>query len=189
MLGSAPRHQYTFAEYLELEEISRVRHEYLAGEIYAMAGGTPEHAAIAAAIVAELGGQLRGRPCQVYSSDLRVRILATGLATYPDVTVVCGPSERDPDSPTHVVNPSVVVEVMSPSTEAYDRGEKREHYQQVPSLQAVLLVAADGGSVERWTRSEAGWVRDEYGPGAVVPLPHLAVELAVDALVAAARRA
>ncbi len=84
--------------------------------------------------MAALGRQLDRKPCRVYSSDLRVRILVTGLATYPDVTVVCGASERDPHSPTHVVNPKVVVEVLSPSTEAYDRTEKLQHYQQVPSL-------------------------------------------------------
>ena len=125
----APRPRHTFAEYLELEEISAVRHEFYAGEIYAMAGGTPEHAAMAAAIATLFGRQLEGGACRVYSSDLRVRVLATGLATYPDVTVICGKSERDPDSPTHVTNPKVVVEVLSPGTEDYDRGEKLQHYQ------------------------------------------------------------
>ena len=134
----APRHRYTFQEYLELEEISGVRHEFFDGEIYAMAGGTPEHAAMAAAIVLQLGPQQQG--CRVYSSDLRVPIVATGLATYPDVTVVCGPSQRDPNSPPHVNNPKVVFEVMSRGTEQYYRGEKIEHYKQEPSLEAILLV-------------------------------------------------
>ena len=94
MSGLVPRHRYTFEEYLELEEIASVRHEFYDGEIYAMAGGTPEHAAITAAITSALGAQIEGSDCRVYSSDLRVRVLATGLATYPDVTIVCGPSER-----------------------------------------------------------------------------------------------
>lgn len=90
-----PNHAHTVEEYLEIEETSTVRHEFYEGEIYAMAGGTPEHAAIAAEITAKLGQQLEGGPCRVYSAGLRVRILSTGLATYPDVTVICGPSKRD----------------------------------------------------------------------------------------------
>jgi len=91
-----PRHRYTFEDYLELEEIASVRHEFYDGEIYAMAGGTPEHAARTAAITSALGAQIEGSDCRLYSSDLRVRVLATGLATYPDVTILCGPSGRDP---------------------------------------------------------------------------------------------
>ena len=102
MTAPAPRHSYSFQEYLEIEEGSPVRHEFYQGEIYAMAGDTPEHAAMAARITMLLGQQLGASRCRVYSSDLRVRILATGLATYPDVSVVCGPSERDPESNTHV---------------------------------------------------------------------------------------
>src|SRR6478609_2292974 len=136
----APRHKYSFADYLATEESSEVRHEYYAGEIYAMAGRTPEHAAMAAAITAALGRQLERSNCRVYSSDLRLRVLATGLATYPDVTVICGPSVRDPESPSHVTNPKLVVEVLSPGTEDYDRNEKLEHYKSIPSLSAIVLV-------------------------------------------------
>lgn len=185
----APRHHYSFAEYLDVEEISQVRHEYYAGEIYAMAGGTPEHAAIAAAVTAALGRQLVGKPCRVYSSDLRVRIVATGLATYPDVTVICGPSERDPESPTHVVNPKLVVEVLSPSTEAYDRTEKLQHYQQVPSLDAIVLVEADGHQVTLWARQGAAFEFRTFGAGETVPLDVIGCTLAVDELYAAAQGA
>lgn len=98
----APRlHRYTFQEYLVLEASSTVRHEFLAGEIYAIAGGTPQHAALAMAVGASLFSQTRGGPCRVHSSDLRVRALATGLTTYPDVTVVCGPYETDPPRQEH----------------------------------------------------------------------------------------
>jgi Uma2 family endonuclease len=134
----APRHRYSFKEYLELEEVARVRHEFYRGEIYAMAGGTPEHAAMAAAITAILGRQLDPKSCRAYSSDLRVRVLATGLATYPDVTVICGASQRDPESATHVTNPKLVVEVLSHSTADYDRDEKLEHYRQIPSLDVLV---------------------------------------------------
>jgi Uma2 family endonuclease len=185
----APRHRYTFAEYLELEEIARVRHEYYAGEIYAMAGGTPEHAAMAAAITALLGQQLAATACRVYSSDLRVRVAATGLATYPDVTVICGPSERDPESPTHVVNPKLVVEVLSDSTADYDRSEKLQHYQQIPSLAAVMLVDHKLPCIDLWTRGSTGWSSARFGAGQVVAIDSVGCMLPVDAVYAVARDA
>jgi Uma2 family endonuclease len=189
VLLPAPRHNYSFSEYLELEEIAGVRHEFYAGEIYAMADGTPEHAAMAAAITGLLASQLSATPGRVYSSDLRVRVLATGLATYPDVTVICGPSQRDPDSATHVTNPKLVVEVLSPSTAAYDRGEKLLHYQQIPTLDAVVLVDHGHPSIELWTRNAEGWSSQQYGAGEVVPLTAIAATLAVDSVYAAAQSA
>lgn len=114
---AAPRHSYTLRDYLDVEEVSVVRHELIDGEIVAMVGGTPEHAALASAIPALLGQQLRGHPCRTYSADLRIRVPATGLATYADASIVWDPVLRDPSSPTHVINPKVVFEVLSPSTE------------------------------------------------------------------------
>jgi Uma2 family endonuclease len=128
MATPASLHRYSFADYLAFEEASTTKHEFLDGEIYGMAGGTPEHAALSVAVSSALLAQLRGGPCRVYSSDLRVRVHATGLATYPDVTVVCGEVQRDPESVTTVVNPRIVVEVLSDATEAYDRGQKLDHY-------------------------------------------------------------
>jgi Uma2 family endonuclease len=185
----APRHQYSFAQYLELEEESGVRHEYYAGEIYAMAGGTPEHAAIAAAVTLALGRQLVGKNCRVYSSDLRVRIPATGLATYPDVSVICGPSERDPASPTHVVNPTLVVEVLSPSTETYDRTDKLLHYQQLASLAAVVLVEPTGDLVTLWQRNGTEFHSTSFGLGETLSIDAIGCTLNVDELHAAARHA
>jgi Uma2 family endonuclease len=185
----APRHRYTFEEYLDLEEIAGVRHEYYQGEIYAMAGGTPEHAAMAAAITAALSRQLGSTPCRVYSSDLRVRVTATGLATYPDVTVICGPSERDPKSQTHVTNPKLVVEVSSPSTADYDRGEKLQHYQEIPSLELVLLFDHAGPSVDLWVRGPEGWSSQRFGAGESIRLEAISCTLAVDEVYAAARGA
>jgi Uma2 family endonuclease len=182
----APRHRYSFPEYLELEEMAGVRHEFYSGEIYAMAGGTPEHAAMAAAITALLGRQLVSTVCRVYSSDLRVRVLETGLATYPDVTVVCGGSERDPESPTHVTNPKVVIEVTSPGTAEYDRTEKLSHYQRIPSLAAIILVDHASPRVDVWTRGSDGWHSVAFGPGQTVPLPAIACSLPVDEIYAAA---
>ena len=179
-------HHYAFAEYLTIEEIARVKHEYLDGEIYAMAGGTPEHAALAAVVTTVLGEQLRGSPCRVYSSDLRVRILATGLATYPDVTVVCGPTERDPESATHVVNPRVVIEVLSDGTEEYDRGEKLEHYKKAPSLMAVVLVSHRERKIEVWSREASAWEVMAYGRGQVARISSPNCSLDVDAVYDAA---
>ncbi len=184
-----PRHHYTFEEYLELEEVASVRHEFYDGEIYAMAGGTPEHAAMTAVITSALGAQIEGSDCRVYSSDLRVRVLATGLATYPDVTIVCGPSERDPSSNSHVTNPKLVVEVLSPSTEDYDRTEKLQHYKQIPSLDAVVLVGHTSASIQLWTRDERGWMLNAFGEGETVPLEAVSATLNVDSIYAAARNA
>jgi Uma2 family endonuclease len=161
-------HRYTYREYLALEEGSNVRHEFLAGEIYAMAGGSPEHAAICANVSTALNVQLRGKGCRVHSSDLRIRVLETGLATYPDVTVICTRAEIDPENKQTVVNPKVLVEVLSPSTATYDRGEKLAHYQRIPSLDEVVLVAYDERLIEVWRRGEGGaWTRSEARAGAI----------------------
>ncbi len=186
MSGLVPRHRYTFEEYLELEAIASVRHEFYDGEIYAMAGGTPEHAAMTAAITSALGAQIQGSACRVYSSDLRVRVLATGLATYPDVTIVCGPSQRDPSSHSHVTNPKLVVEVLSPSTEDYDRSEKLAHYKQIPSLDAVVLVEHRRASIQLWTRDEHGWTLNTFSKGETVPLVAISANMNVDDVYAAA---
>jgi Uma2 family endonuclease len=148
---------YSYAEYLTLEATSNVKHEYLGGQIYAMAGGSPEHAALQAAAIGILFKQLDGGRCRPHSSDLHVRVLATGLGTYPDVTVVCGPTERDPEHPQTVVNPTVILEVLSNSTESYDRTEKFEHYKQIPSLQHYVLVSHTERTLEVWSRAGEAW--------------------------------
>jgi Uma2 family endonuclease len=168
MVASRTQRRYTFDDYLSVEEMSRVRHEYIDGEILAMAGGTPENAALSAAIVVLLGKKLAGGTCRPYSSDLRIRVHETGLATYADASVICGEPIRDPDSPTHVTNPSVVVEVLSASTEAYDRGEKREHYQRIQSLKEYVLVSQDRRQVEVLVRRHGLPVGREF-PAALPP--------------------
>ncbi len=152
----AQHHRYTYRDYLDLERAANVKHEFLDGEIYAMAGGTPEHAALAMAVGSALLTRLRGGPCRVYSSDLTVRVLETGLATYPDVSVVCGDLERDPESAVTVTNPRLVVEVTSDGTEAYDRGEKLEHYRRIPSLAAILVISHRERRFDLWTRRPDG---------------------------------
>lgn len=156
MRSLAQHHRYTYRDYLDLERAANVKHEFLDGEIYAMAGGTPEHAALAMAVGSVLFTRLRGGPCRVFSSDLSVRVLETGLATYPDVSVVRGDLERDPESAVTVTNPRLVVEVTSDGTEAYDRGEKLEHYRRIPSLAAILVISHRERRFDLWTRRPDG---------------------------------
>lgn len=167
MVGFGRPVRHSFAEYLEVEEATSGKHEYLDGQIFAMAGGSPEHSALIASVVAQLSAQVRGGPCRVHASELRIRVASTGLATYPDASVICGPWQRDPESERTVVNPSAVVEVLSPSTEAYDRGEKLVHYKQIPALRAIALVAHERREIEVWTRTSASdaWARELFGPG------------------------
>jgi Uma2 family endonuclease len=174
-------HSYRFAEYLALEEASNTKHEFFSGEIYGLAGGTPEHAALAVSVSAALLTQLRGGPCRVFSSDLRVRVLATGLATYPDVTVVCGPLEYDPASPTTVTNPKIVVEVLSDATENYDRGEKLAQYRLIPTLAAVVFVFHRVPKIEICERAtEPSWTRSSATSGETAHLASIPISLVVD---------
>ncbi len=171
----------TRSEYAALERSSNVKHEFLDGVIFAMAGGSPEHAAISMNVGTALNLAVRGKGCQVYSSDLRVRVLDTGLETYPDVSVVCGTAERHPADDHAVTNPVVLVEVLSPSTDAYDRGEKLRHYKAIPSLREVVLVDHRERLVEVHRREEDGaWTRHEARAGGAVRLVSLGCELAVD---------
>jgi Uma2 family endonuclease len=181
---TAPARQlFDYRSYLLLEEDSVVKHEFLDGEVWAMAGGSPEHAAITMRVGRLLGNQLEGRPCQVYSSDLRIRVAATGLTTYPDVSVVCGQLELDPeDSKGHTaLNPTVLVEVLSPSTEGYDRGEKLSHYKRITSLREVVFVAQEQRLVEVWTRGAEGeWTEREYRALERARLDAVSCELPLD---------
>jgi Uma2 family endonuclease len=179
--------RYGFDEYLAVEEVSTVKHEFLEGHIYAMAGGTPEHAALAASVIGHLFAQLHGSSCRVYDSDLRVRVLATGLATYPDVTVVCGARQTDPEDANTVINPMVLVEVLSPRTQAYDRGEKFDHYRQIESLQEYALVSCGEQLIEVMRRSPAGaWDRHVARAGEHAELSSIGCGFDVDAVYRAA---
>jgi len=182
MADAARKLSSTFAEYLAVDEAGELKHEYVNGEIFAMSGGTPEHSQIAASVIRELGSQLRGRPCVVYTSDLRVRVLATGLATYPDVTVICGPLERDPENRNTATNPVMIVEVLSDSTEDYDREEKLSHYRRIPSLREYLLVSQHERRIEHLGRNDDGsWtLRDVVAPGSSVQLPSIGCALSLD---------
>lgn len=171
------------AEYLVAEAASKTRHEFLDGEVFAMAGGTPEHGALAMAVGGALVNALRGRPCRVFNSDVRVRIRETGLTTYPDVSVVCGHLERDEEDTHAIVNPVLVIEVLSDSTEAYDRGEKAAHYRQLGSLKEYVLMSQHEPRIEVFRRNDAGhWELYEATAGQRVELSSAGCALEVDEL-------
>jgi Uma2 family endonuclease len=182
-MAQAVHHRFTFEEYLRLEEDSRTKHEFVAGNVFAMSGGTPEHAAITANVARLLGNALEGKPCRVFSPDLRVRVAATGLGTYPDVTVICSQIELDPADPKQhtALNPKVIVEVLSPSTEDYDRGEKLGNYKQITSLREVILIAHDRPEAEVVRREPDGsWSRHIARSSGAVRLESIGCELPVD---------
>lgn len=173
---------YAYEEYLALEDGNSTRHEYFDGEIYAMAGGTPDHAALAGAAIRILGNGLP-RGCRVFTSDLRVRVVETGLSTYPDGAVICGESARAGDDHHAVVNPALLIEVTSPSTEDYDRGEKLRNYQQLPSLREVLIISHREPRVTLVRREEdGGWTSSDVRGGQSVSLASVGMSLAVDDL-------
>lgn len=154
-----PLPYYTIEQYAAMEETATYKSEFLAGRIYAMSGGTPNHSLIAGNIIRELGTLLRRGPCQVYTSDLRVSIMPLDVETYPDVTIVCGEPHVNPFDKNSIINPSVIFEVLSPSTERYDRGEKWEHYQRLDALQEYLLVSQHKPKIEQYIRQDNGtWI-------------------------------
>jgi Uma2 family endonuclease len=168
-MSTARRYRHAYGDYLQLEAASPLKLEYSDGEIFAMAGGTPEHGALAMQLVRLISASLP-RACTVYSSDVKIRVAATDLATYPDVSVVCGALERAIDDPNAVTNPRFLVEVTSPSTEEYDRGDKLSQYKQLPSLDAVLLISHRRRQVTLVSRSGQSWAEKEVRAGERVDL-------------------
>lgn len=179
MSTSARLHGYTYEEYRRLEDESDVRHEYLDGDIFAMAGGAPEHAAKAGDSIRILGAQLP-RGCRVYTSDLRARIPASGLSTYPDAAVICGSVLRASDDPLAAVNPVLLVEVTSSSTEEYDRGVKLEHYKRLASLGEVLIASHREPRLTLHRREGDTWRALSAGPGETLSLASIGGSIAVD---------
>lgn len=153
-MPTQPKSALTPAEYLEIERKAEHKSEYCDGVMVPREGATAAHALVNAHLIGELREQLRGGPYQVYDSDLRVHVPATGLYAYPDASVVCGPPELlDGDT---LLNPTLLAEVMSPSTEAYDRGWKAAQYRQIPSLIAYLVITRDRAHAELFTRQPDG---------------------------------
>ncbi len=171
MSSAATKKRFTPQEYLVLERKSETRNEYYNGEIFAMSGASREHNLIVGNLFRDIGNQLEDRPCETYTNDMRVWIEATGLYTYPDVTVVCGePRFQDREVDT-LLNPTVIVEVLSPTTAAYDRGDKFRHYRRIDSLREFVLISQDRMMVERYTRQGNDWVlSDMTDPDQVLKL-------------------
>jgi len=179
----------TYAEYLAQEAASQSKHEFLRGDVWAMSGGTPEHSRLAVNAGALLRAALQKRPCVVYNSDLRIRIQSTDRSTYPDLSVVCGKDEHASDDPDAITNPIVIVEVLSPSTERSDRGEKFAHYQRLVSLQEYVLVAQDAPRVEVFRRQGSSWLLTIFEAGTSLTLTSIGASFSVDELYADPRRA
>ncbi|MBI3249121.1 MAG: Uma2 family endonuclease [Deltaproteobacteria bacterium] len=157
-----PQPRITPEEYLALERKALYKSEYLDGEVFAMSGASREHNLISFNISGELHPQLRHRSCEAYTNDMRVKISPTGLYTYPDVIVVCDEPQFEDAEVDTLLNPTLIVEVLSPSTEDYDRGGKFEYYRTLPSLREYLLVAQDRCHIVHYTRQKDGtWLLAE----------------------------
>jgi Uma2 family endonuclease len=154
MEQAQPKPFLTPEEYLEIEREAETRSEYLDGEMFAMSGGSREHNLIGTNLVRELSLQLKRRPCEVYSNDQRVRVPETGLYTYPDIVVICGEPLFEDEAVDTLLNPLLIVEVLSPTTEAYDRGKKFEGYRTIPTLTEYVLVSQHKPQVEQYLRQD-----------------------------------
>ncbi len=162
MASSAARTYLTPEEYLAFERKATTKHEYLAGEIVAMSGASFAHNFITGDIFGELRAQLQGGKCKAATSDMRVKVSETGAYFYPDVVIFCGEPQAEDNSSDTLLNPTVIIKVLSPSTEARDRGEKFWHYQQLASLQEYILVSQDRICVEHHLREGIDWLRTEF---------------------------
>lgn len=180
-MSAATQLRYSYDDYLRALEESQIKLEFAAGAIYAMAGGTLTHGALSARASHVLQRSMRGG-CTTYSSDVKVRVETTDFAGFPDVSVVCGkPVEARIDKHA-IINPVLVVEVTSRSTEAYDRGEKLAHYQQLPAVQVVMFISHRERRVTLVERTDAGWVTRELRDGVDVTLREPAATFAVNEL-------
>jgi Uma2 family endonuclease len=177
------KHYVTVDEYYQQERISEIRHDYYDGEIFDMSGGAIIHSRISSNIIIALGNRLKGSPCEVFETNLRLRVLATGLRCYPDVSVCCGPFEIDPEDSQGetVTNPSIVFEVLSPSTEKYDQGFKSENYRKVASLKTYVLVSQTTPYVQAFFSGADGlWTPVEIsGLHGMLSLPVISTELSL----------
>ena len=178
-MSSVPMNSMTEAEYLQYEESSEVRHEYYRGQIFAMAGATANHSWITDSLIMALRHRLADAECRPYSRDMRVYIEGSGLYTYPDVVIACPPEFKDDRTDT-LMNPKVIMEVLSPTTEAYDRGRKFDLYRSAVTLEQYVLVAQDLPRVISYVRQTDGvaWLMSPLdGLGATLQIPSLATSI------------
>jgi Uma2 family endonuclease len=181
-MTAPPRARMSFKEYVAFDARSELRHEFFDGEVFAMAGGTPEHAALISAVHGAVHNALKPG-CRAFVEALRVRT-ARGMATYPGVVIVCGPLARDPEDENTITNPQAIIEVLSEGTEAYDRGKKFSHYRSCPSFVEYVLVASQGEpKIERFIKTDGVWtLAEDAGPGQQQRLSSVDVTLDVDAI-------
>ena len=186
MSSLAQKKFVTPEEYLAIERTAQTKSEYFRGEMFAMVGASREHNLIAGNVSRQAGNQLRERPCEVYQSDMRVKITPTGLYAYPDVVIVCGEPNFEDAHVDTLLNPTVLFEVLSESTENYDRGKKFEHYRRLQSLREYVLIAQDTFHVEKFTRQQDGrWMLWEtYDSEDSVQLESIGCELPVQEIYA-----
>jgi len=179
-MSSLPKQRYSAEEYLAIERETDYKSEYVAGEIFAMGGASPKHGLIAGNTAREFGNRLRDTHCQVYTADLRIQAEVDSAYFYPDVVVVCGrPEYRDSRRDT-VTNPVVIVEVLSPSTRNYDRGDKFAHYRRLDSLREYILIDQENCHVEHFVRKEGLWEfseSDDIQGSLVIPTLDITIEL------------
>jgi Uma2 family endonuclease len=178
MSSNPVKRKWTIEEYLAYELETGVKHEFIDGEIYAMAGGSKKHSRIKWNLVKIIGNQLdNSSDCEGYNSDTKVKITDIRYV-YPDMSVVCGEAVFADKDETILTNPTLVVEVLSPSTEKYDRGDKSKFYRSLPSIQAYLLLEQNQAFAELYTRDGTSWKLQEYaGLEAVVPLDAIGCKL------------
>lgn len=181
--STAEKQPWTREAYLEMERASDVKHELHDGEIFAMSGARRAHNLITGNVGAELRAALRGRPCEAYLNEMRVSYPPQTRYLYPDAAVVCGPPRFEDETLDTLLNPVVVFEVLSKSTERFDRGKKFEHYRAIPSLREYVLLAQTEANVEQFTRQDDGtWLMRALRAGEMLRLTSIDVSLAVDAL-------
>lgn len=187
MAEPAAKVRMSYAEYLSADAKNEVKHQLIDGEMFAMAGGTRKHAFIQTRLIGVLLNALRDRASVPYGSELRVYLPALDEGTYPDASVVSGPFLSAPGDPEATINPAALFEVLSPTTEAYDRGEKFEKYQRLASFREYVLVSQDKPRIERYLRGDDGtWIWRAYAAGERVPLACAGVDIAVDDVYAGA---
>jgi Uma2 family endonuclease len=170
---------WTVEQYLEYERTSEEKHEYFDGQIISMAGASGNHNRIVANTIIGIGPQLRGGPCVIYASDQRVK--TARLYAYPDISVVCGTPEYTDETPQSLLNPTLIIEVLSPSTERFDRGKKFEYYRELESLQEYVLISQDSHHLEHYVRqADNQWLfSDATGLEATLELPSIGCTLAL----------
>ena len=186
-MASLPAPRLTEEEFLQIERLAETKSEFHDGQVFAMSGGSLNHSLIAADMIAILRSQ-KPEGCRIFTSDLRIKVAASGLVTYPDCGAFCGEPQFSGDRQDVLLNPMLIVEVLSPSTEGYDRGKKFESYRTIPSFREYLLVHQDRRHVEHYSRRDDGsWLlREHVGEGASVMIGRLGISISLADLYASA---